>query len=248
MSLQAINTHSRDYNITFEEKEHIYTIKGDSTFTSVTTWIHSHFGHFDADSVIKKIRKKKNYKESIYFEKTDDDIKNMWEINRNQAADAGTKLHFDIECYYNDNPNINESVEYGYFLNFAEKYSNLKPYRTEWMIYDEDLKLAGSIDMIFKKDNEYAIYDWKRSKEIKKSNWGRFSHTECINHLPDANFWHYSLQLNIYKSMLEKNYDITITDMYIVCLHPNHDTYINYKIPDLKHEVEELFMLRKTQI
>ena len=27
--------------------------------------------------------------------------------------------------------------------------SHLKPYRTEWMIYDKELKLAGSIDMIF---------------------------------------------------------------------------------------------------
>ena len=75
MSLELENKHTRDNNISFEEKEHIYTIKGDSTFTSVTTLVHSHFSEFDADSVIKKIRKKKNYKECIYFGKTDKQIK-----------------------------------------------------------------------------------------------------------------------------------------------------------------------------
>ena len=37
------NPHPRDSNITFDEGPHIYTINGDSSFTSVTTWNHSHF-------------------------------------------------------------------------------------------------------------------------------------------------------------------------------------------------------------
>jgi hypothetical protein len=31
--------------------------------------------------------------------------------------------------------------------------SHLKPYRTEWTIYDEELKIAGSIDMVYEKPN-----------------------------------------------------------------------------------------------
>ena len=47
----------------------------------------------------------------------------------------------------------------------------MTPYRTEWMIWDKDHKLAGSIDMIFEnEDGTLSIYDWKRSKEIKKQN------------------------------------------------------------------------------
>ena len=42
----------------------------------------------------------------------------------------------------------------------------MEPYRTEWMVYDEDLRFAGSIDMIFKnKDGTLEIYDWKRTNE-----------------------------------------------------------------------------------
>ena len=49
------NPHPRDKCITFDEGPHIYTINGDSDFMSVTTWNHSHFGHFDADKIIDKM-------------------------------------------------------------------------------------------------------------------------------------------------------------------------------------------------
>ena len=42
--------HERDSHIVFDEGPHIYTIDGDSSFMSVTTWNHSHFSHFDADA------------------------------------------------------------------------------------------------------------------------------------------------------------------------------------------------------
>ena len=34
------NAHVRDAAIQFEEETHIYTVNGDRTFTSVTTWNH----------------------------------------------------------------------------------------------------------------------------------------------------------------------------------------------------------------
>ena len=58
------------------------------------------------------------------------------------------------------------------------------------------------------------IYDWKRSKEIKKTDrFMKFATTECIDDIPDTNFWHYSLQLNTYKALLEKCYGKKVTHM-----------------------------------
>ena len=57
--LEKKNAHSRDNHITFDEGPHIYTIDGDSSFMSVTTWNHSHFEHFDADKIIKNMMKSK---------------------------------------------------------------------------------------------------------------------------------------------------------------------------------------------
>jgi hypothetical protein len=242
------NKHPRDEFILFDEGPHIYTIKGDSDYMSVTTWNHSHFSHFDPDEVITKMMKSFKWKQSKYYGKTPDEIKAEWEANGKEASGAGTKMHYDIECYYNLCPNVNNSIEYKYFQEFVKDYPNLKPYRTEWMIYDEKLKFAGSVDMLFENDDgTLEIYDWKRSKGISKENQWQSSTTECIRHLPDSNFWHYSLQLNTYKAILEMNYNVKINGMYLVCLHPNNEneSYQRIKVEDMTTEINELFDLRR---
>ena len=137
----------------------------------------------------------------------------------------------------------NNSTEYKYFLKFYEDYKHLIPYRTEMLVYDEELQLAGSIDMIFQcSDGNYEIYDWKRSKEIvKNSKWNKWSKNSIISHLPDTNYWHYALQLNIYKAILIKKYGMTVTNLYLVSLHPDNKAYIRIPVVDLQGEVLQLF-------
>ena len=249
--LKNKNAHPLDSNIVFDEGPHIYTINGDSDYTSVTTWNHANFEKFDADKVITKMMKGRFWnKNNKYYGMTPEEIKALWNKNGKDAAEAGTKLHYDIECFYNNCPNENNSVEYGYFKNFQEKYSDLKPYRTEWEIYDEELKLAGSIDMVYENDDgTLLIYDWKRCKDIPKANiYSKSSTNEIISHLPDTKFWHYSLQLNTYKAILEKNYNKKITDMYLVCLHPSNKNYQRIQVANLSSEIADLFEQRREQL
>ena len=87
-----------------------------------------------------------------------------------------------------------------------------------------------------------AIYDWKRCREITKTNRaGKFATHPAIEHLPDTNFWHYALQLNVYKYILQTKYDKTITDLYLIVLHPDAQNYQRVKLPNLQTEVAELF-------
>ena len=88
-----------------------------------------------------------------------------------------------------------ECIEWKYFENFEEDIGQYKePYRTEWMIWDDKLKFAGSIDMTYiNKDGTIDIYDWKRSVGIKKENRYQNALTKCIKHIPDSNYWHYCL-------------------------------------------------------
>ena len=248
--LSTKNHHVRDDHISFDEGPHIYTIDGDSDYKSVTTFVHSHFEHFDADKIIDNMMKNPiKWQQNKYYGNTKQEIKDLWDENRDQAAEAGTKMHYDIECYYNNNPNENNSIEYQYFNNYLQFHNHLKPYRTEWMIWDKELKFAGSIDMVYEEDDgTLSIYDWKRCKEIKKVNsFNKYSTNEIINHLPDTNYWHYALQLNIYKALLEKNYGKKIKDLYLVCLHPEskHKNFEKIKVVDLQNEVKELFEERK---
>jgi len=269
------NADPRDANLVFEEASHTYTILTDplSTYTSVTTWNHSHFPHFDADAIVSKMMRGKNWNPSHkYWGKTAEEIKQGWVDAGAAVSGAGTDMHFQIECFMNRprlkdigyrhsdlledslanrDPNINETLEWSFFLKFIEAFPHLKPYRTEWMIYDEDLKLAGSIDMVYENDDgSLSIYDWKRSKEIKKVNgFGQSALTECIDYLPDTNFWHYSLQLNTYKAILEAKYGKRVTDLYLVRLHPNHSkgTFELIKCADLSSEIGDLFALRRSR-
>jgi ATP-dependent exoDNAse (exonuclease V) beta subunit len=137
-----------------------------------------------------------------------------------------------------------------HFMNFIRAHPLLKPYRCEWMIFDEDVKIAGSIDFVAEnEDGTLTIYDWKRCKEIKKSNrFGGSALTECISHLPDTNYWHYALQLNTYKTILERKYGKKIKKMYLVGLHPNLPNYQVHAVPELLQEMTDLFALRRTQL
>ena len=74
--------------------------------------------------------------------------------------------------------------------------------------------------------------------------------TECIDHLPDCNFWHYALQLNTYKAILEQKYEKKVTDLVLVVLHPENKNK-NFQIinlPILTKEINDLFALRVLQI
>ena len=68
--------------------------------------------------------------------------------------------------------------------------------------------------------------------------------------MPDSNFWHYSLQLNTYKAILERKYNKKITCLRLVRIHPNceDETYELINVPDLKRDVEELFSLREREL
>jgi len=253
--LETINAHPRDEHITFEEGPHIYTVLGErGGCTSVTTWNHHHFSDFDADAIITKMMKGRNWNDPNYkyYGMTREEIKKMWDAKRDSAAGAGTKMHNDIELHYNGVSVVNDSVEFGFFNQFLADFSHLKPYRTEWMVYYEELKLSGSIDMVFENpDGTLQIYDWKRCQEIKhEAEFGKYAQTSCISHLPDTNFWHYALQLNMYKTILEHKYEKKITGLYLVCMHPDnvYNTYQRIEVPDLQNEMKKLVALRLEEV
>ena len=274
--LSVRNAHNRDSNIQFFEEGHKYAILDEPgvKYTSVTTWNHSFFPEFDADSVIDNMMKGKSWKEGHkYWGLTKKQIKSQWNSNRDSVAGAGTDLHFEIECFNNDAnlsfPYTNKELyemyiskngekhpfkplEWQYFINFVRDYPDLKPYRTEWLVYNEDVKISGSIDMVYENpDGSLSIYDWKRAKNITRiNNFNKFALPPQICHIPDSNFWHYALQLNTYKAILEQKYNKKIRDLFLVRLHPEAEekNYELIKLPNLSVEVNELFFERKNNI
>ena len=274
--LSTRNPHPRDADIQFYEEDHKYIIlyEPDVKYTSVTTWNHEHFSKFEADIIIENMMKGKGWKEGHkYWGLTPEQIKGQWNNNRDSVAGAGTNLHFLIECFNNDkrfsfdytNKELYEiymsdkghelqskPLEWQYFINFVKDTPHLKPYRTEWIVYNEDVKISGSIDMIYENpDGTLSIYDWKRAKNITRiNNYNKFALPPQICHLPDSNFWHYALQLNTYKAILEQKYNKVIKDLFLVRLHPDAEekNYELISLPDLSTEISDLFLERKLQL
>jgi hypothetical protein len=216
---------------------------------SVTSWNSTHFPKFEPDAVITKMMASPRWPKSPYFGMTRGEIKMKWKNDGIEASEAGTKMHYNIECFYNEMQVEDDgSLEWQYFKEFNEEVgSKLMPYRTEWMVWDKDLRLAGSVDMLFENpDGTLQIYDWKRSKKIVKENKWASAIVDSISHLPDANFWKYSLQLNTYKWILEKNYGKKVSNMFLVWLHPNNkgNSYLRFEVDSLSKEMEDLIKLR----
>jgi ATP-dependent exoDNAse (exonuclease V) beta subunit len=252
--LDIKNAHPRDEFIEFDEPTHVYTICGDSKYISVTTFIHSFFPHFNADEIIKKMQKSKNWgPENQYYGKTIEEIKQGWDQNGKEASEAGTIMHAHIERYYNDIPlpkQFKDTPEGKLFEKYAHDHAHYKPFRTEWTVYSKKYKLAGSIDMVYHDpDNpgKFIIADWKRAKEIKKENkWE--NGLGPLSNIQNCNYWHYTLQLNIYRMILEKYYDKEISSMFLVILHPSQTDYIKIPINRISHQIMGMLDDRKRNL
>jgi len=261
------NPHLRDRNIRFFERGHRYEITTDpgKRYTSVTTLVHAQFPKFDADLIISKIMKSRSWVPGHkYWGLTAEEIKAQWTSSGSAAASSGTNLHEQIETFMNDArfkfeythaelfqeyeitekfSHVERGIEWAMFIQFVKDHPNLKPYRTEWTIYHEDAKIAGSIDMVYENaDGTLEIYDWKRCKEITSVNgWNETASNPLINHLPATNFWQYSLQLNTYRKILEDKYDRRVTKLCLVRIHPDASNYELLEVPFLDKEISDLF-------
>lgn len=256
MELTRKNLHPRDSHLTFDEPTHVYTIDGDNNYKSVTTWIHSFFPHFDADKIISKMRAGKNWNEdNQYYGMTDQQIKDMWSKNGKEAAELGTLMHLNIEYYYNGmkyTKGFTKTPEYKLFQKYLKDHKEYKAYRTEWMVYAKSYRLAGSIDMVYSDPNsndpnDVVVADWKRSKEIKFENRWETGYGP-LQEYDNCNYIHYSLQLNVYRMILEKYYGKRVTEMFLVILHPNQDTYKKIPVKKINSPIMNMLRSRKKEI
>ena len=264
-TLTQINRHPRDAHIAFDEPTHKYYVNGSCQGNiSCTGFIHEFFGHFDAKKIITKMRKGPNWATSKYYGKTDEEIMAEWSANGKEASAAGTAMHLAIEQYmhgaYSEiDPAVMNTPEWRYFKKFWDECGNdLEPYRSEWEVFTDALepfqgerkiKLCGSIDMVYrrKSDGKFVIYDWKRSKEIKSENpFG--TGLAPLEPLPDTNYWHYTMQLNVYKWILEQYYGLEVADLYLVILHPDAPSYRRMRLNIMTDEVEDMIECRRRAV
>lgn len=273
MSCWEPGTHDKDLFVDFKTDGHKYLIdwERDGEWTcndiSVTGFIKQYFPSFDADQILDAVdasrkpfwRRCKKYKGMNKKE-----IKALWKKNGDEARMAGTALHEAIENYYllqlwspSQGPTI-YTPEWLQFKEYADDVKD-KPFNVEWVVYsDKAHSIVGTIDMVYIKKAEgkkltLKLVDWKRTKAIKM--WAQDAGTGPCASVPNANFFHYSLQLNVYKYILENFYngvnyegkvyeEIDVASMYIVVFHPRLKRHAKFKCPNMQKIVREMFVER----
>ncbi len=172
-----------------------------------------------------------------------EEIVDIWDKRGKVAANKGTFLHEQIENYYLGIA-YEETEEFEQFKNFINDHNDLVPYRSEWRVYDDRYNIAGTIDLIVTNGNNHDIYDWKRSKKVVNTFNGQpieqNQYQQAVGglcHIDDTSYNRYCLQQSLYKFILEKNYGLTIDNMYLIVMYPENPNYYKIKVPYLKDEI-----------
>lgn len=238
---------NRDKDLFFYDKEHIYIYKNQYQLKSVSEVVDIFFEPFD--EIYWSLRKSRDNNIS--------QIKQLelWECKGNQSKEVGTFMHRQIQACFNGLPldmfynfeyngseyhykvTIDITDELRYFMQFVKDY-DIKPFRTEWSIYDLDLKIAGTIDLICRNDDAFDIFDWKRSIHININERIYGYGINGLYDVGDTRFNKYCLQINLYRYILEKNYGIRVNNMYLVVLHSAYSDYIVFDVPNMDEEVK----------
>ena len=201
-------------DIKLNRDSHIYELLDDSDidFKSVTTFIGDFFEEFDAEKIATKLVQS-NIK---YMHLTVEELLEQW----TQAADYGTLVHEELENFILYKKPVNEQKSkqgIQWLQNYIIK-SDFKIY-SEAIVYSKELKLAGTIDLLMydKNTDTYIIIDWKTSRKIETSSYGhKTGNHDITRNLEDCNYNHYSLQLSLYRYILENYYNINISNQMIV--------------------------------
>jgi hypothetical protein len=213
-----------------DEETHTYKVDG-IPYKSVTTLIASWFPKFDAKHALRGMKASPSWESSKYFGMTDDEIICKWESDGKLAAQLGTDLHYYIEQYLKQNPLEGDSVEIQQFKQFASE-THLVVHELEWRLFDSTTKITGAIDCAcINKDGTLDLYDWKRCGNMLKTHG--FATLPELVHIPSSNYWKYTIQLNMYKYLVEKTTSYKVKNMFIVCFHPSNLGYQKYRVTDM---------------
>lgn len=229
---------SNDKKVSFNSETHLYSKNGNN-LTFVTTLISKFKNEFDSDYWSKKIALRENTTQEIILQK--------WKEKAFKSTEIGTAIHKIFEDYTNGKYCFeNEKLSFDYLPLKSEFISefNLKknvalefikdffisrrliPIEAEYIVYNDFL--AGQIDNISKDNhNNFYILDFKTNEKIDEYSYGK-KMKGLFSDFNDSSYYHYCLQLSIYRLMLKK---YKVNKMYLV--HIGFDFYKFIECKDL---------------
>lgn len=229
-------------SVKLDEESHTYTALSKNNKLikakiSMTSLLHKYVREFNKDVEAEVFATKYNLNK--------EDVLKAWDYEGKYAAFKGTSIHNYLEYLFKGLPELHYNKEKIIELlgqdDLADKWDKLVylankfyestkefiiPIACELKIFDEETGVAGAVDLLAYhiQSGELIIIDYKSSKEIQRYNTFNEYMLEPLNHLPDINYYHYSLQLNGYQYIIEKNTKLKLrNNHFIVWINENND-------------------------
>lgn len=231
--------------ISLNESDHSYYYKGHKFRRSVTELISIYTQKFDKEHWSQFVSKRDKISQ--------EEVLKNWEARAASSSEKGREFHLFMEELLNNfiknsdfeskysNRELKQKGEFFFQKNIENK--KITPISLEQPIFDLELDLAGTVDFFgITHKSEYIILDWKTNREIKLKNTYAKMHAP-FDSFDDCSFYHYSLQLNIYRYIIEKHCNITIPYLYFVWFHEDNETYKIFNCIDMKTELDIIFKI-----
>jgi hypothetical protein len=239
-------------NIKYYDEPHKYFI-GEQSLISGTAFVGEFKEKFDsAGQAIKSAKKKGVSVEEILAE---------WDFKGEFSRTKGTLLHNYAENHWQNKifpidyalyeEKFGEGLMKGrldecirMFHEFYQEASPaLIPIAMELVVGDAELGIGGMVDCLFwnEKHQELQIWDYKTNKEIAEFSKYRKRMQVPINFLQDCELNAYSIQLNLYKYIIEKNTNLKIGRCYLVHIHEEQERYNVIECKEFQEIIQLLF-------
>ena len=237
--------------VVYYDEPHVYYLNGNKADLSATKLISKFKKPFDSDYWSKK----KADEEGI----TQEEMLARWKLKGDISCEKGTAVHEYVEnrlankVFPYPGAKIRSLFEgadpvkekFDKIVPLVEKFitdtrGKMISIASELVIGDLEYNLGGMIDQVFynKKSGKIELWDWKTNEKIDSDS--RYKFNSPINHVPTSKLEEYSLQLSLYKHIIEKNTNLEIGDCYLTWFNENNETYKIFKCLDYSKEVEDM--------
>jgi hypothetical protein len=236
-------------DITYYDEPHKYYFKGsDKPLTSGTQLIAKYKKPFEREIIAKKVSAKTGQPvDEIYLEWESSGIKGTCVHEYAENLIANKIFPYPKEQVIADlGVNMGNIVEDKFIrtMPIVDRFcedtkGKLINIRSELVMGDRDYWIGGMADQLYynKKSGELEIWDWKTNKKIDTYNkYGTM--LNGLEHLDTSKLTEYSLQLSLYKHIIEKNTNLKLGKSYICWFNENNPTYKVFECHDLSAEVD----------
>ena len=260
------------------EKRHDYWIVdpfGERRYHgSCTGLIGEYKRHFDAAAAYAGMKRKGRIvdPDDEYFGKSLEQCKAEWASNSEESQEHGSRVHAEIELFYNNATNWPTKSEWlddcdtspalQRFLMFHLEWvvpQRMVPFRTELIIWDEEFEFTGQCDIVFQREewrndpvrrNWVILGDWKRTKKklLTEEAYRDERMFGCCSSLPNVSLSEYKLQLTLYALILQRRTPFIVVELHIGVFHANNTSYQWITIEPLYDIAAQMLIERRQKL